>query len=374
MKQRVSHQRLGLLTGLAAIAVVGVGTAVGTGAGTVSMTGPVAVWWAAYLLYVAAFVVADREHERQGALERPAVVAQVLLGVVVLMLQAETGLAALLLVVSTVSVAYVWSAPVVAAVITGQTLAVAAAAATAHAPPATVWLSVLAYGCFQAFAALVVFGERREAKAREDLAIAHAELRAATALLESSARNAERLRISRDLHDVIGHELTALALELEVASHAVAGPAADHVQRARTIAKDLLRDVRQTVGQLREERDLRPTLEALVTGLPGLTVDLRVQEEIPVAGERALAVVRCVQEVVTNALRHAQAERVTVDVVSDSAGLRLRTADDGRGVEGVTPGNGLTGIQERFADLGGSVAFDSHPGGGFRVEARVPAP
>lgn len=374
VEEPAAQQRLGLVIGLAAIAVVGLSTVVGAGAGAVAMTAVVAgVWWTAYALYAVAFWLADRRFVRGVPVEQAAVLAQVVLGVVIVVLQAGSGLAALALVVSAVSASYVWSASVVAAVIAGQTLAVAVGAALADVPGPTIGLLVVAYGCFQAFAALVVLGERRESAAREELAIAHAELRAATAMLESSARNAERLRISRELHDELGHQLTALALELEVAGHHVDGFGAQHVARARTIAKDLLQGVRQTVGRLREERELRPTLEALVTGLPGLDVDLRVHEEVPVDGERSFAVVRCVQEILTNALRHAGAEHVTVEVVSDDAGLRLVTVDDGRGVEQVTPGHGLEGIRERFAELGGSVEFTSERGRGFRVEGQVPA-
>nr|WP_240897902.1 histidine kinase [Kineococcus vitellinus] len=226
----------------------------------------------------------------------------------------------------------------------------------------------------QVFAAIVVVAGRRQAEQRAALAAAHAQVRAASALLAASSRDAERLRISRELHDVVGHGLTALALELEVAAHRAQGPELEHVERARGIAKDLLGDVRSVVGDLRGEvRGLESALREVVGRAPGLQVVLTVREEVPVGPESALVVVRAAQELLTNTLRHAGAHRATLDVVADAGGVRLRAHDDGRGSRRLRPGNGLTGLAERVEDAGGSVRFSTAPGEGFTAELQVPA-
>ncbi|WP_298458769.1 sensor histidine kinase [uncultured Cellulomonas sp.] len=236
-------------------------------------------------------------------------------------------------------------------------------------------LSTLIYASFQGFAGLVVHSARRESDSRAALAAAHADLRAASTLLAASSRDAERLRISRDLHDVVGHQLTALALELEVAAHRVDGDAAEHVVRARGIAKDLLADVRATVGDLRgRPQGLESALRDVVEDVPGLTVDLCVTQRVPVSQEDALVVVRCVQELVTNAVRHAGARRLVVRVVGDGHGVTIEARDDGHGVDRLVPGNGLTGMTERVQHRGGVIRFDPAPGRGFAVTARIPAP
>lgn len=209
---------------------------------------------------------------------------------------------------------------------------------------------------------------------RRRLAAAHTELRATSALLEDSSRANERLRIARDLHDVVGHQVTALALELEVASHQSSPPASEHVTRARRIAKDLLADMRATVGELRDESpDLRTALEAIVTDLPQPHVHLHIAEEVRIDGPRLTTLVRCVQEIVTNAIRHAEAANLWIDITTNGAGgTVLRARDDGRGAPSLTPGNGLTGINERVEQRGGHTRFTSAEG--FHVVAEIPAP
>jgi signal transduction histidine kinase len=214
----------------------------------------------------------------------------------------------------------------------------------------------------------------RLARTHADLAGTHAELRATSALLARSTQAAERLRISRDLHDLVGHQLTALALELEVASHDRADRV--HVERARDIAKELLRDVRAAGGELRSgPPELEPALRELVRDLPGLRVELTVDQRVPVDDELASTIIRSAQEVVTNTLRHAAASTLSLEVVANEDGVRLDAVDDGRGAVGLVPGNGLRGLCERVEGHGGEVAF--HPrgsnGSGFAISARLPA-
>jgi signal transduction histidine kinase len=133
--------------------------------------------------------------------------------------------------------------------------------------------------------------------------------------------------------------------------------------------------VRAAVGELRAgATDLEPTLRELVADLPGPAVELTVDERAPLDETHALAVVRCVQEVVTNTLRHSGADHLTISVVVDDSGVRLDARDDGCGAAQLVPGNGLTGLRERIEQLGGEVALQTAAGHGFAVNARVPVP
>ncbi len=341
-------------------------------------------WWTAYLLYLVVFLVADDYLPRPPRVTDDAlVVALVVLGIAVFLLYPDPGWTAILLVVTAATAAFVWQPRAVVALIAVQTtagvgLGVAIGVTTRGWPVSELVLSVLAVGSFQFFAALLVRTARREAEARTDLAVAHAELRAASTLLEVTSRDAERLRISRDLHDVVGHRLTALTLELEVASHLVSGEGRQHVTRARTIAKDLLGDVRATVDRMRENgHTLEPILRSLARDVPGLQVSLRLVEAGPVEGDQAQVVVLCVQEAITNTLRHSGANHLHVAVVADASGIRVETRDDGWGAAVVVPGNGLIGMRERFEALGGTLQICSSAGAGFvavgHLPGRVPA-
>lgn len=217
----------------------------------------------------------------------------------------------------------------------------------------------------------------REQRLRLELAGAHVELRAATTVLAINERASERLRISRDLHDVLGHQLTVLALELEAARHRVQGPGAEHVERAGSVARDLLTQVRATVDQLRTEpTDLTAALEAVVAGLPGLDVSVDVAPDMGLDEQRTQALLLTVQEAVTNTLRHADASSMQISIqpsTADADEVVLTAVDDGNGARAHVVGNGLRGIDERLAALGGRVDTGSAPGErGFRLTARVP--
>jgi signal transduction histidine kinase len=369
--------RLGAVTGLAATLTVGVSLLFATLAGTRGPTvGPVVLWWISYLLFVTAFSadILLPEPRPRWLTDRWMLPVQVGAAAATYLLDARFGWTAVLLVVTAASGAHRFSLRGSMTLVAVQSALIGAGQLAAGIPPDDALLAVLIYGSFQAFAVVMVNSERREAAARAELATAHAELRASSALLAESSRTAERLRIARELHDLVGHQLTALSLELEVASHHTDGVARDHVVRARNSAKGLLSDVRAAVGELRvTTASIEAPLRALVDGLSRPAVSLRVVEEVAVDEDRALAVVRCVQEIVTNTLRHADAEHLWITVRATREGVHVEARDDGRGVAVLRPGNGLTGMRERLAALGGEMRLDTAEGQGFRVAARVPA-
>jgi signal transduction histidine kinase len=197
---------------------------------------------------------------------------------------------------------------------------------------------------------------------------------------------AERLRIARDLHDVVGHNLSVIALHSGVAAEAV-GRDDDAARRAlghvREATSGTLHELRSTVRLLRGPvggPDSAPTGLAGVDTLAasaraaGLVVD--VELDVPAGtldGAVDAAAYRVVQESLTNVLRHAAAGRVTVSAAAASARLALRVADDGRGAgPGLVPGTGISGMRERVALLGGTLTAGDAPGGGFVVAADLP--
>lgn len=236
-----------------------------------------------------------------------------------------------------------------------------------------------AYGGFQLFALGTSALAFRERRAREALAIANAELHATRSLLTEHARGAERLRIARDLHDALGHHLTALSLQLDVASRLATGPAAEHVAEAHGLSRLLLADVRDVVGQMRDSgrvelvRAVRAIAEAVHSPTGTLTIHVEADREIAIEDEaQAHALLRCVQEIVTNVMRHAQASQLWLRLESGADGVTVHARDDGRGTARVTWGHGLTGMRERFESLNGRLEISSSPAGGFEVRGYMP--
>jgi signal transduction histidine kinase len=234
-----------------------------------------------------------------------------------------------------------------------------------------------AFAGFQLFAVSTAWLTRSESVARQALARTNAELTATRELLAENSRVAERLRIARDLHDTLGHHLTGLAIQLEVASRLTDGPAAMHIREAHAVAKLLLGDVRDVVGKLRDSRhlDLSQALRALTTAPGALQVHLEMPARLEVEdAAQAHALLRCVQEIVTNTTRHAAARNLWITILQRREGIDLHARDDGRGAAALQWGNGLRGMRERFEEYAGRVDVQSSAGRGFEVRAFLPRP
>jgi signal transduction histidine kinase len=196
----------------------------------------------------------------------------------------------------------------------------------------------------------------------------------------------ERLRIAREVHDVVAHAMVAINVQAGVAAH--------RLDRDPEQARSALRDIKATSGEALS--DLRATLGVLratdadapvgpaagLHDLEGLTAGLRaagVRVELDVAPVRLPSPVdaagyRIVQEALTNVLRHADASAVRVRVADEDAAVRLEIVDDGAGARaaGNGSGHGLRGMRERAAALNGTLESGPAPGGGWRVSARLP--
>ena len=231
------------------------------------------------------------------------------------------------------------------------------------------------YVGFQAFAALTAHYARTAEASRDSLAAVNADLLATRALLADSARSNERLRVARELHDVAGHKLTALGLNLRLLEADPALRMRDELRTCRQLSSELLGDLRNLVAAMRQDDglDLATALHALAAPLPRPLLQLRIDPTVRVTDPAvAEAIVRTVQEALTNAARHAGAERLTVALVRDGDTLRLRIDDDGRLRGPLREGNGLSGMRERLAMLGGRLALSTGDAGALRIDAEIP--
>jgi signal transduction histidine kinase len=194
---------------------------------------------------------------------------------------------------------------------------------------------------------------------------------------ESRRRTAEeRLRLARELHDALGHHLSLINVQASAALHR---PDADRTTQALTAIKqtsrETLQELRRTIGILRHDED-PPGLHRLydlvtTAGRSGVEIRAELAETRPLSPEVDLAAYRIVQEALTNVTRHAGASAAVVRVRPDHDDVVIEIDDDGTGAPG-PPGNGIAGMTERAAALGGSLSAGRRPDGGFRVHARLP--
>jgi signal transduction histidine kinase len=218
----------------------------------------------------------------------------------------------------------------------------------------------------------------------------HDQLTAYAAQVAGLSAAAERGRLARDIHDSLGHHLTAVAVQLEKAEafRQLDSASADRaVADARAAARQALREVRGSVAALRGDEPPAPLsalLAPLVAAGPGEPhVTVTVSGDEAGLGEAARTVLfRAAQEALTNVRRHSGARRARVSVTLDDREARLVVADDGRGFDPVPravtgglaarEGFGLLGMRERAALAGGHVEVDSRPGAGTTVTVTVP--
>jgi signal transduction histidine kinase len=235
-------------------------------------------------------------------------------------------------------------------------------------------LSTIAYLGFQIFAFGAARLAAREAAGSAELARLHAELLATQELFADSTRTAERLRIARELHDALGHHLTALSLTLELARNVAEGRAKEPVASAHALTKELLGELRSVVGALREDTplDLARALRTLVAGLPHPRVHLTLEGDLAIDAARAHTVFRCVQEALTNAVRHADAANIYLAIQVDAGGVVVTARDDGRGADDLRAGHGLSGLRERVEGMGGTLELEAPAGRGLTLRALLP--
>lgn len=233
----------------------------------------------------------------------------------------------------------------------------------------------LTFGSFVAFAALALRHAARAEALSEQLRETNSHLMATRSLLTETARDSERLSLARELHDVAGHTLTALKLNLRTLAREAGDQARPELLTSVRLADELLEDLRAVVRQLRvhDGIELDAAFRRLAEPLPRPQVDIRVAPDARVpSAAQAEALLRVAQEGLTNAARHGEAQRLLLSLSRNEAGLDLVLEDDGRVRWPLREGNGLGGMRERLASLGGTLALAPSAIGGLRLHAHLP--
>jgi signal transduction histidine kinase len=203
----------------------------------------------------------------------------------------------------------------------------------------------------------------------------------------------ERMRIARELHDVLAHNISLINVQAGVALHLMdeqPGQSRSALAAIKQASNDALGELRSVLDVLRQGDEAPPRapasglaqLDSLVAGAEATGLNVRARVEgtpRPLPAGTDLAAFRIVQESLTNVTRHAGPATTTVLLAYGDKDLTIQVDDDGRGVEPpsvagipLRPGRGLAGMRERVAALGGELTTGPRPGGGFRVQARLP--
>ena len=221
-------------------------------------------------------------------------------------------------------------------------------------------INVGLYTLFNLFVVFLGLTLESERKAREEASRLVTELRATQQLLASTSKRDERLRIARELHDLSGHHLAALSLQLEIARHTAGEKHDGAIERAGVIAHLLLSELRDTVSAFREHRgiDIREAVQTLTKRLPRPQVCLHIASDLRIDDVQvAETLLRSVQEALTNIVRHSQADQATISLTRRAEQVRLAISDNGGLKELPVAGNGLTGMRERIEQLRGQLAL-----------------
>lgn len=234
---------------------------------------------------------------------------------------------------------------------------------------------------------LIVFGVGEAIRTRREH---YADYTRARAQRQQTEVQAERVRIARELHDVLAHSLSQINVQASVGLHLMGkqpDKAAEALASIKETSKTALDEVRSVLGVLRAEGGQDPTAplvpEPDLSRLPGLAASVTSQgvevaldvqvDDAPKALQ--LAIYRIVQESLTNVVRHAHATHASVTVVLDGSDFVVTIADDGAGVAAnasLDSGRGVLGMRERAELLGGTLDAAPGPSGGLTVTARIP--
>jgi signal transduction histidine kinase len=244
----------------------------------------------------------------------------------------------------------------------------------------------LLFGLTFAFVLLSMNSMLAERQSREKLAIANEKLRQYALRVEDQATLQERNRIARDIHDSLGHSLTALNIQLETALklwQSNPDKAKTFLTRAKQLGSQALQEVRQSVSTLRSDpiqgRSLPEAIASLAEELQrstGISPACILMVERPLPTEVHTAVYRIVQESLTNICKYAEATEAKIHLRATTNELSLFVEDNGKGfnLEANTTGFGLQGMRERTLALGGQIVIDSQPGTGCRIRVHFPLP
>ena len=247
-----------------------------------------------------------------------------------------------------------------------------------------VFNSALLFAFVLAFVLLLVGAVLAESESRAKLMQANRRLREYALKIEDQATLQERNRIAREIHDSVGHYLTAQSIQLEntaVFLESDRNLAADHLAKARQLGKDALSSIRASIATLRKSpiknQPFKKTIEELVLEFQsntGIAIASNINLFSQLSTEVNTAIYRIVQEALTNITKHSQATKVNLSLSSTADKILLSIQDNGCGFNqnDNTTGFGLQGMQERTAALKGKMAIVSEYGKGCQINVEIP--
>jgi signal transduction histidine kinase len=251
-----------------------------------------------------------------------------------------------------------------------------------------VWIhqlsEVLLFGVSLFFVLQLVNVWLTEFQTRQQLSSAHTRLQTYAAKIEDLATVQERNRIARDIHDSLGHTLTALSVQLQTTAKLwPINPtqAKSFLNQAQELSKMAIHEVRQSIHTLRadiqEPESLETSLAELVTDFrqgTGITIVTNIKVEVDLSAELTQNLYRIVQEALTNISKHAQASVVFIQLQTTPGKVTLFIDDNGDGFnqDSVMEGFGFHGMQERVTLLHGTLRVSSQPGTGCRIKVEFP--
>lgn len=252
----------------------------------------------------------------------------------------------------------------------------------------TVWMlklsSALSFGLALLFVMLLINALLDERKSRAKLVVALQQLRQYSLRIEDQSMLQERNRIAREIHDSLGHTLTAQSIQLDSAAllqHTNREEANAFLQEAKLLCKKALQEVRYSVSSLRTDPFRDKLLDQIATEL---VKEFRVTTAIettcamcityPIPTEVVATFYRVLQEALTNIARHSAATEVVIQLLTKDGVLHLKILDNGKGFDLTqnSTGFGLQGMHERIAALGGEFDLSSQPGHGCQISIKVP--
>jgi signal transduction histidine kinase len=265
-------------------------------------------------------------------------------------------------------------------------------------------VSALLFWTFNLFALVMVTTAIKEKKTRENAETINRELVSTQHLLSQAAEQAERVRIARNIHDLLGHHLTALTINLQVAGRQVEQLSVNHaevaqkqkiqdsIEQCHSLSKLLLSDVREAVSDIRDKSSIRleSAIKAISDRLPSIDITVDYPDNIAIEDVTlADVLIKCIQESFTNSLKHSKATEVNVSFLQESNKVQVAIQDNGNqahisknkaqrksqenadSLNNIKRGNGLTGIEERLALVDGKAEFKRNEKG-FLTMLSVP--